>query len=98
MRNPKQPAIYIITNKKNGTLYTGVTSDLIKRIYQHKTKEVIGFASKYDCKILVYYEVFDEMILAITREKQIKSGSRKDKIKLIESINSDWKDLYQMIL
>ncbi len=94
----KQPAIYIITNKRNGTLYTGVTSDLVKRITQHKNKTLKGFTSKHDCTLLVYYEILDNMEQAILREKQIKSGSRKKKLVLIESLNSDWKDLYKDIV
>jgi len=94
----KNPAVYIITNKRNGTLYVGVTSNLIQRIYQHKHKLIKGFAAKYDCKILVYFENFEEMIPAIAREKQIKSGSRARKLKLIEKRNPQWLDLYESIL
>ena len=94
----KQPAIYIMTNKRNGTLYTGVTSNLIKRIHQHKERVMAGFTKKYDCKLLVYYEVHSTMEIAITREKQIKNGSRRKKISLIESMNPNWKDLYQEII
>lgn len=90
----KQPAIYIIANKRNGTLYTGVTSNLIKRIAQHKSKTLEGFSSKYNCSLLVYYEVFDDLENAILREKQIKSWSRKKKLALIENANPDWIDLY----
>ena len=94
----KQPAIYIVTNKHNGTLYAGVTSDLIKRIYQHKNGLTPGFSQRYDCKHLVYYELHENMINAIAREKQIKGGSRKKKIALIESMNPEWYDLYERIL
>ena len=94
----RQPAIYILTNKINGTLYTGVTSNLPRRIWEHKNKITQGFSAKYKLNKLVYFEVFDEMYLAISREKQIKGGSRKAKIKLIESINQDWKDLYPDIV
>ena len=94
----KQPAIYIVTNKKNGTLYTGVTSDLIKRIYEHKESLIKGFTKKYDCKILVFYELYDTMELAILREKQIKGFSRKRKLDLIETINPYWRDLYKDIM
>ena len=90
----KRPAIYIMASKRNGTLYTGVTSDLAKRIYQHKNAVTPGFGHRYDCKILVYYEMHDDMLGAITREKQIKAGSRKKKIVLIESVNPEWNDLY----
>lgn len=95
--NPKQPAIYIVANKRKGTLYTGVTSNLSKRIWEHKNAIIKGFASKYKCNILVYYENFDEMSYAIHREKKIKAGSRKDKLKLIEDFNPEWKDLYERI-
>jgi putative endonuclease len=94
----KQPATYIMTNKRNGTLYVGVTSNLIQRVYQHKNNCIKGFTSRYDCKQLVYYEVHENMLNAITREKQIKDGSRKKKILLIESINPEWRDLYSSIL
>ena len=79
--NQKNPVIYIIANKKNGTLYTGVTSNLIKRIFEHKNKLCGGFTAKYSCDVLVYYEIFEDMKNAIEREKQIKAGSRADKIK-----------------
>ncbi len=94
----KQPAVYIITNKVNGTLYTGVTSDLIKRIYQHKNKLTDSFSKTHDCKILVWYEQHGTMESAILREKQIKAGSRKKKTQLIESVNPRWNDLYSKIL
>ncbi len=87
-------AIYIITNKRNGTLYTGVTSNIHKRIYQHKEKQFDGFSNKYDCDILVYYEIFDNIEYAIMREKQIKAGSRKKKLDMIEKLNPEWEDLY----
>ena len=90
----RQPAIYIITNKPNGTLYTGVTSNLPQRIWQHKNKITKGFCSKYNLTKLVYFEIFEDMYQAITREKQIKAGSRKAKLKLIEDFNKDWRDLY----
>ncbi len=95
----KQPAIYIMANRRNGTLYTGVTSDLPKRAWQHKEGvPPKSFTSRYGCKMLVYYELCDEMISAIAREKQIKGGSRADKIKLIESMNPNWRDLYEDII
>ena len=92
----KQPAIYIMTNKRNGTLYVGVTSNLIQRVYQHKEGIVAGFTKKYGCKILVYYEMHSDMECAITREKQIKDGPRKKKLKLIEDMNPDWHDLSRL--
>ena len=94
----RQPAVYIMTNKRNGTLYTGVTSDLIKRVYQHKEGVTDVFTKKYQCKQLVYYEQFEEMIEAIAREKQITAGSRKKKLKMIESVNPTWCDLYETLL
>ena len=90
--------IYILFNKRNGTLYTGVTSNLVQRIYQHKNKVIDGFSKKYNIDKLGYYEVFDDIESAIIREKQIKSGSRSNKIKLIESLNPEWKDLYDSII
>ena len=90
--------IYILFNKRNGTLYTGVTSNLVQRIYQHKNKVIDGFSKKYNIDKLGYYEAFDDIESAIVREKQIKAGSRLNKIKLIESINPNWKDLYDSIL
>ena len=90
----KQPAVYLVTNKPDGTLYTGVTSALPKRIWQHKSKHVKGFSAKYNLTRLVYFELCGDMYQAISREKQIKSGSRKAKLKLIENSNPDWRDLY----
>jgi len=95
----KQPAVYILTNKPGGTLYTGVTSDLPKRTLQHRDKTFRkGFTTKYNLTMLVYFELFNDMYQAISREKQIKAGSRKSKIKLIEGANPGWRDLYQEIL
>jgi putative endonuclease len=98
MNSAKQPAVYILASKRNGTLYTGVTSDLVKRIWQHKNDVVPGFTRKYSVHMLVYYELADEMTAAIAREKQIKGGSRARKLALIESINPGWRDLYDYIL
>ncbi|MGB5180011.1 MAG: GIY-YIG nuclease family protein [Gammaproteobacteria bacterium] len=93
----RQPAVYLLTNRFNGTLYTGVTSDLPGRIWQHKHKITKGFTHKYNLTSLVYFELYEDMYQAISREKQIKSGSRKAKIRLIESMNPDWSDLYPEI-
>ena len=93
-----QPAIYILTNRRNGTLYTGVTSNLVRRIWQHRNSITGGFSNRYDLSRLVYYELCDDMLSAIAREKQIKAGSRRRKLRLIESMNPSWKDLYQDIL
>ena len=90
--------IYILANKKYGTLYIGVTSDLVKRIYKHKEKLADGFSKKYNVNCLVYYEVFDSVIEAITREKQLKNWKRDWKIALIEKMNPDWRDLYFEII
>ncbi len=87
-----------MANQKNGTLYIGVTNDLIRRIYEHKNKLVKGFTEKYDLSKLVYYEIYENIEDAIKREKQLKGGSRKKKINLIENINKDWEDLYEKIL
>jgi predicted GIY-YIG superfamily endonuclease len=93
----KLPTVYIMASKRNGTLYTGVTSDLIRRAYDHRTGAIPGFTRRYDCKILVWYDQFDTMLDAIAREKQIKSGSRRRKIDLIESSNPRWQDLYDRL-
>ena len=93
----KQYYIYIMTNKLNSVLYTGVTDDLEKRVYEHKSKLLEGFTKKYNVNKLVYYEVFDDINTAITREKQIKAGNRQKKIDLIESMNPAWKDLYNKL-
>lgn len=93
----KTPCVYILTNQRNGTLYTGVTSDLVRRIWEHKHNLVDGFTKKYQLHRLVYYELTDSMYTAISREKQIKAGSRKRKLALIESINPEWRDLYDNI-
>ena len=93
----KQPAVYIMASRRNGTLYTGVTSDLVQRVWQHKEGKV-GFTSRYLCKLLVWYEIHEEMLPAIAREKQIKAGSRRKKVALIETMNADWADLYESII
>lgn len=98
MKQSKQYFIYIITNFENGTLYTGVTNDLVRRIYEHKNKLVDGFTKKYDLNKLVYYEIFDTIDTAIYREKQIKGGSRKKKLDLINKFNKSWDDLYEQII
>lgn len=86
--------VYILASKKNGTLYTGVTNNLLRRVYEHKHKLTKGFTSKYDVNKLVYYVETDNIYWAIQREKQIKRWLRKWKIELIEESNPDWKDLY----
>jgi Predicted endonuclease containing a URI domain len=94
----RQPAVYILASKRNGTLYTGVTSDLVTRVWQHKNNLVDGFTQKHAVHDLVYYELAGEMVAAIAREKQIKGGSRAKKLALIESMNPDWRDLYDDIV
>ncbi len=90
--------VYIVTNKPGGVLYTGVTSHLMQRIYQHRTNMIEGFTRKYSCKTLVYYEVFDDIEAAIMREKKIKKMLRYTKINLIEKNNPQWEDLYETLL
>ncbi len=94
----KEYYIYIMTNKRNTVLYTGVTNDLIKRVYEHKSKLVEGFTKKYNINKLVYFEMYENPSEAIAREKQIKAGSRQKKINLINSMNLEWKDLYLEIV
>ena len=89
----KQPAVYIVANKYHGTLYTGVTSDLVKRIWQHKAKLVDGFTKRYAVDCLVYFELTQSIVSAIEREKQIKAGSRAKKIQRIEGVNPKWQGL-----
>lgn len=89
--------VYILSNKRNGTLYVGVTSNLVKRIFEHKEKVVNGFSAKYNLDLLVYYEERWSIEEAIQREKQLKAGNRKKKLSLIESINPDWKDLSEYL-
>jgi putative endonuclease len=86
--------VYILTNRHHTVLYTGVTNDLLRRVYEHRTKAVPGFTSRYNVDKLVFYEEADEAQAAIIREKQIKAGSRQKKIALIEEMNSAWRDLY----
>jgi putative endonuclease len=90
----KQYYVYIMTNIRNTVLYTGVTNDLIRRVYEHKAKLADGFTKKYNIVKLVYYEVFEDIENAILREKQIKAGSRQKKIQLIDSTNIKWRELY----
>jgi len=91
----KQYYVYLMTNKNKTVIYTGVTNDLKKRIYEHKRKLVDGFTKKYNIDKLIYYEICDDIYYAISREKQIKGGSRQRKIELINAKNKEWKDLYE---
>ena len=93
----RQFFVYIMTNKHNSVLYTGITKDLKRRVYEHREKLVPGFTNRYNVVKLVYYEVLQDPENAILREKQIKAGSRKKKTDLIESANKDWQDLYDKI-
>ncbi|WDT74395.1 MAG: GIY-YIG nuclease family protein [Candidatus Manganitrophus sp.] len=94
----KQPAVYILASKRNGTLYVGVTSNLAKRVWEHKNALVEGFTNRYRVHHLVYYELHEEMELAISREKQIKKWNRAWKLELIEKQNSEWRDLWEEII
>ena len=96
--NDKRYYVYIITNKRNGTLYIGVTNNLIRRIYEHKNKLVNGFSKKYGLDKLVYFEEYITIEDAIKREKYLKGKKRKYKIELIESMNKMWDDLYDSLL
>ena len=94
MKQEKTYSVYILANKRNGTLYIGVSSNLKKRIYEHKNGIIEGFTKKYKIHLLVYYELFNNVNEAITREKQLKKWNRKWKMELIEKANPQWKDLY----
>lgn len=94
----RAPAVYMLASRRNGTLYTGVTANLIRRVWEHKHDLGVGFTRKYVVHTLVYYEIHVSMYAAITREKQIKAGSRADKINLIETQNPCWRDLYSELL
>jgi len=93
-----EPAVYIMASKRNGTLYTGVTGDLCKRVWEHKNNLVDGFTQKYSVHQLVYFELHEEIEAAIQREKQIKKWNRAWKIQLIEKMNPQWQDLYESII
>lgn len=94
----RQPTVYILANNQNGTLYIGVTSDLVKRVWEHKNDLIEGFTRKYGVHQLVYYEMHTDMLTAITREKQLKKWNRAWKLELIEEKNPQWKDLWGEIL
>ena len=94
---PRQPCVYILANRRQGALYTGVTSNLSRRAFEHREGLAPGFASRYGCNRLVFYESYERMDEAIAREKQIKAGSRAKKIALIETMNPDWKDLHESL-
>ena len=90
--------VYILASKKYGTLYIGVTNDLLRRVYEHKQHQVKGFTQKYDVTLLVYYEIFDSIEEAIIKEKQMKAWKRDWKINKIEALNPEWNDLYSSLL
>jgi putative endonuclease len=94
----KQPCVYILASKRNGTLYIGVTSNLVKRVHEHRTDLADGFTKEYAVHNLVYFERHEEMNAAIAREKQIKKWNRTWKLELIEKNNPEWKDLYESII
>ena len=98
MTRKKLPCVYLLASKRNGTLYVGVTSDLVKRVWEHKDDLVAGFTSKYGVHLLVYYELHEDMLGAITREKRIKKWTRIWKLKLIERDNPEWKDLWAEVI
>ncbi|VAV90760.1 Excinuclease ABC, C subunit-like [hydrothermal vent metagenome] len=89
--------VYIVTNKRNGTLYIGVTSNLIQRIWQHREGVADGFTKKHGCKILIWYEQFGEIEMAIQREKKMKEWKRLWKLREIEEMNPDWSDLFESL-
>lgn len=93
----KQPCVYMLASQRNGTLYIGVTSDLIKRVYQHRMDLVDGFTKRYQVHLLVWYENHEMMESAIKREKQLKNWSRVAKTRLIEQQNKDWRDLWEQL-
>ncbi len=95
--NEKLYYVYIMTNRTNSVLYTGVTSDLKRRVWEHKEKLVKSFTSRYKIEKLVYFEATNDAMSAIAREKQIKAGSRKKKMELIEAMNNKWQDLYDTL-
>ena len=89
--------VYIIASRRDGAIYIGVTNNLVRRAYEHRIKAVPGFTSKYNITQLVWFEIYDDPVSAITREKELKKWKRSWKIQLIEAENPDWKDLYESI-
>ena len=98
MADVKQPCVYILASKRNGTLYVGVTSDLVKRGWEHRTSVAEGFTKRYGVHTLVYFELHEDMLSAISREKQLKKWNRAWKLRLIEERNPTWRDLWREIL
>jgi len=97
MKRDFQPAVYIVASKRNGTIYVGVTSNLIQRAWQHREGAIAGFTKRHGCKLLVWFELHSTIEHAIAREKQLKGGSRKRKLALIETDNPQWRDLFPEI-
>ena len=93
----KAPCVYIMASQRNGTLYTGVTANLSRRVHEHRRAQKSGFTKQYGCALLVWYENYARMDEAIAREKQIKAGPRKAKLLLIETMNPGWRDLYETL-
>ena len=89
--------VYILASRRDGAIYVGITNDLVRRIYEHRTKAVPGFTSKYNITLLVWFESYDDPISAITREKELKKWKRSWKVQLIEAENPKWSDLYETI-
>jgi len=98
MKRNRQPAVYIMASRRNGTVYVGVTSNLPQRVWQHREGTFGGFTKRYGCKMLVWFELHGTMESAILREKQIKAGSRARKLALIEADNPTWRDRYGEII
>ncbi|WP_404355984.1 GIY-YIG nuclease family protein [Methylotuvimicrobium sp. KM1] len=94
----KEPCVYILANNKNGTLYVGVTSNLVQRVYQHRESQVEGFTKRYGIHQLVWYELHETMESAILKEKRLKTWERAAKIRLIESTNPNWQDLWSSLV
>ena len=94
----REPCVYILASRRNGTLYTGVTSDLIQRVWEHKNDVVPGFTKEYGVHMLVWYEMHEDMLEAIAREKAIKEWKRQWKLRVIEELNPDWRDLYEELV
>ena len=97
LRAMRSPCVYIMASRRNGTLYVGVTSNIGRRAWEHRSGAIAGFTRRYGCKLLVWLEAHERMDEAIAREKQIKSGSRKDKLALIERDNPLWQDLFERL-
>jgi putative endonuclease len=94
----RHPVVYIMANFRNGTLYVGVTNNLLRRVWEHKNNLSEGFTKNYSIHTLVYYEFFESMLEAIEREKKLKSGTRNKKLKMIEKMNPEWGDLYESLI